>query len=170
MRKVAGTRLQDRTLREQYRLEPMRLDDLDDVVAIEQASFSNPWPQEAFVEEVRKNDFSYPAVASTRALRARVVCGYLVPWVVFEELHIQNVAVHPRHRGRGLGRWLVEEALALGTRRRCRVALLEVRESNTVARQLYASMGFREEGKRRRYYSQPQENAIVYRKILPRQG
>jgi len=168
--KIEGAGLQNRSVREHYRLEPMRLEDLPAVVAIEQASFSNPWPEEAFIEEISKNDFSHPVVACAKGSRERVVAGYIVPWIVFEELHIQNVAVHPRHRGQGVGRWLVEEALHLGGRSRCRVALLEVRESNTGARALYASMGFHEEGKRRRYYSRPQENAIVYRKVLPKRG
>ncbi len=90
-----------------------------------------------------------------------------VTWVVFNELHVQNVAVHPQHRGRGLGRFLVEEALELGRAARCLGAFLEVRESNTNARQLYVSMGFREVGKRKRYYSRPRQHAIQYRKEAP---
>ena len=149
-----------------YRLEPMRFEDLPAVLHIEHSSFSNPWPKEAFVEEIRKNTFSYPTVACLRISSERVVCGYCVPWIVFVELHIQNVAVHPLHRARGLGRFLVEEALELGKRNGCRVAVLEVRESNAIARRLYVSMGFRETGTRRKYYSRPQEHAIVYQKSL----
>ena len=163
---VEGARLGKESVRSLYRLEPMQLDDVPAVMNIEHASFSNPWPKEAFIDEIRKNAFSYPTVACPRASRERIVCGYLIPWIVFEELHIQNVAVHPLHRGRGLGRHLVEEALELGKRSGCRVALLEVRESNAIARSLYVSMGFREAGKRRRYYSHPQEHAIVYQKSL----
>ncbi|HEX9726857.1 MAG TPA: ribosomal protein S18-alanine N-acetyltransferase [Vicinamibacteria bacterium] len=163
---VEGARLERGSVRSLYRLEPMQLEDVSAVMDIEQVSFSNPWPKEAFVEEIRKNAFSHPTIACPRASRERIVCGYLIPWVVFDELHIQNVAVHPLHRGRGLGRHLVEEAVELGKRSGCRVALLEVRESNTIARALYVSMGFLEAGKRHKYYSHPQEHAIVYQKNL----
>jgi ribosomal-protein-alanine N-acetyltransferase len=163
---VEGARLGKESVRSLYRLEPMQVDDVPAVMSIEHASFSNPWPKEAFIEEIRKNAFSHPTIARPRASRERIVCGYLIPWIVFEELHIQNVAVHPLHRGRGLGRHLVEEALELGKRSGCRVALLEVRESNAIARALYVSMGFREGGRRPKYYSHPQEHAIVYQKNL----
>ena len=159
-------RLERKSARSLYRLEPMRLEDVPAVVDIEEASFSNPWPEEAFVEEVRKNDFSHPMVACSISAGERTIAGYCIPWVVYKELHIQNVAVHADHRGRGLGRHLVEEVLALGRRSGCRVALLEVRESNAIARSLYTSMGFREGGMRRRYYRRPQEHAIVYQKNL----
>ncbi len=163
---VDRARLEKRGVHPLYRLEPMRLEDVPAIMDIEQASFSNPWPEEAFVEEISKNDFSHPAVACPISSSERVIGGYYVPWVVFDELHIQNVAIHPLHRGRGLGRHLVEEALGLGRLSGCRVALLEVRESNAIARALYVSMAFQEAGKRRRYYSRPQEQAIVYQKNL----
>jgi ribosomal-protein-alanine N-acetyltransferase len=163
---VEGARLHEGSARSLYRLDPMRLEDVPAVLEIERASFSNPWPKEAFVEEIRKNAFSHPAVACSRASTERVICGYCIPWILFEELHIQNVAVHPVHRSRGLGRYLVEGALALGKSKQCSVALLEVRESNATARALYVSMGFQETGKRRKYYSHPQEHAIVYKKSL----
>ena len=163
---VDRARLEKKSVRSLYRFQPMRLEDVPAIVDIEQASFSNPWPEEAFVEEIRKNDFSYPAVACPISSSERVISGYCVPWVVFDELHIQNVAVHPLLRGCGLGRHMVEEILELGRRSGCRVALLEVRESNAIARALYVSMRFHEAGKRRRYYSRPQEHAIVYQKNL----
>ncbi|MGH9462473.1 MAG: GNAT family N-acetyltransferase, partial [Vicinamibacteria bacterium] len=131
---VEGARLGKESVRSLYRLEPMQVEDVPAVMRIEHASFSNPWPTEAFIEEIRKNAFSHPTIACPRASGERIVCGYLIPWIVFEELHIQNVAVHPFYRGGGLGRHLVEEALELGKRSGCRVALLEVRESNAIAR------------------------------------
>ena len=163
---VDRARLEKDSVRSHYRLRPMRLEDVPAVMDIEQESFSNPWPEEAFLEEIRKNDFSHPTVACPISSGERLIGGYCVPWVVFNELHIQNVAVHLLHRGRGLGRHLVEEALGLGRLNGCRVALLEVRESNAIARALYVSMGFQEAGKRRRYYSRPPEHAIVYQKNL----
>ena len=147
-----------------YFLEPMRLEDIPRVTLIEDAVFSNPWPEEAFRDEVEKNAFSHPVVARPMTSDSSFVAGYCIKWVVFNELHVQNVAVHPQHRGRGLGRFLVEEALEFGKAAGCGGAFLEVRGSNTDARRLYVSMGFRETGKRKNYYSRPREDAIQYRK------
>ena len=107
-----------------YRLEPMRVEDIPQITVIEEATFSNPWPEEAFQDEIGKNAFSYPVVArpvSSSPGGSDFVAGYSVTWVVFNELHVQNVAVHPQHRGRGLGRFLVEEALELGRAARWKV-------------------------------------------------
>jgi ribosomal-protein-alanine N-acetyltransferase len=79
-------------------------------------------------------------------------------------VHIHNLAVRPESRGAGLGRRLLELGLAMGARRGATVALLEVRESNHPAIELYRSMGFVPVALRRNYYSQPQEDALVLRK------
>lgn len=147
-----------------YRLEPMQLADLPDVLAIEELSFANPWPRQAFEHEVLKNPFSYPTVARPLAPERPPVAGFCIYWVLFEQIHIQNVAVHPERRGQGLGRYLLEEALAAGARAGGARAVLEVRESNRVARELYRSLGFREVGKRKGYYRTPREDAILYQK------
>jgi ribosomal-protein-alanine N-acetyltransferase len=142
----------------------MRVQDIPQVVLIEQTSFTHPWPEEAFEDEIVKNAFSHPVVARSLSPAADIVAGYCVKWAVLNELHVQNVAVHPQHRGRGLGRYFLEEALEFGRRLGSRAAFLEVRESNAIARRLYLSMGFREVGKRKNYYSKPREAAIQYRK------
>ena len=147
-----------------YRLASMRVEDIPQILLIEEASFSNPWPEEAFKDEIAKNAFSYPVVARPVSSGSDFVAGYCIKWVVFNELQVQNVAVHPQHRGRGLGRFLVEEALDFGRVAGCSAAFLEVRGSNTNARRLYVSMGFREVGQRKNYYSRPREDAIQYRK------
>jgi len=167
---LKGIRQVKDDVRSLYRLEPMRMEDIGKVLHIEQTSFTHPWPEEAFAEEIRKNTFSHPMVARLASSKERGVVGYCVKWVVFNELHVQNVAVHPQHRRRGLARHLLEEALETGKRSGCRAAFLEVRESNKIARHLYESMGFREAGKRRSYYSKPQEHAILYRKNLIDEG
>ena len=164
---VERTRQVGQHSRALYRLESMRVGDISQVALIEEASFSNPWPEEAFKNEIVKNAFSYPVVArpvSSSPGGSDFVAGYCIKWVVFNELHVQNVAVHPQHRRRGLGRSLVEEAFEFGRSAGCRAAFLEVRESNTNARRLYVGMGFREVGQRRNYYNRPREHAIQYRK------
>ncbi len=147
-----------------YWLESMRVEDIPQILLIEEVSFSNPWPEEAFKDEIVKDAFSYPVVARPESSDSDFVAGYCIKWVVFNELQVQNVAVHPQHRGRGLGRFLVEEALDFGRVVGCSAAFLEVRGSNTNARRLYVSMGFREVGQRKNYYSRPREDAIQYRK------
>jgi ribosomal-protein-alanine N-acetyltransferase len=150
-----------------YVLEPMFEGDLSAVIAIEEESFSNPWTRESFLHEINKNPYSLPKVARTTDERAEVA-GYCVNWRVFEHFHVQNIAVHPRHRGKGLGRYMMEQTLNEAREAGALDATLEVRESNTSAQKLYVSLGFKEAGKRRNYYSRPREDAILYRKDLAR--
>lgn len=135
----------------------MRLSDLDEVVAIERLSFSMPWSRNAFRYEMEKN-----RVAHCWVMRddGRVV-GYLCLWEIGEEIHITNVAVHPDFRRAGIGRTLVKHVLDDAERRGVRVVLLEVRPSNLEARGLYASFGFRVVGRRRGYYYDTGEDALV---------
>lgn len=148
-----------------YILEPMLDEDLFAVMAIEEESFSNPWTRESFLHEIKKNPYSRPKVARTTDERAEIA-GYCVNWLVFEHFHIQNIAVHSKHRRKGLGRYMMEQTLREARELGALVASLEVRESNTSAQDLYVSMGFRQVGKRRNYYSRPREHAVLYRKDL----
>jgi ribosomal-protein-alanine N-acetyltransferase len=163
---MAGVGQIDDRVRSLYLIEPMQLDHVPQAAQIEQVSFTNPWPPEAFEEEVRLRMFSHPTIARPVAYPEPFVAGYCIKWLAADELQIQNVAVHPEHRGRGLGRYLVEDALEFGRRAGCRIAFLEVRESNQIARHLYTSMRFQEVGWRKKYYTHPREDAIVYRKNL----
>jgi ribosomal-protein-alanine N-acetyltransferase len=151
-------------LGERYVIEPMQMEDLAEILAIEQATFPHPWPRESFVYEIEKNPFSYPTVARAKETERAEIAGYCVKWVVFDLMHIQNIAVHPEHQRQGLGRYLLEEALVRGKRLGAKSVLLEVRESNLAAQRLYDSMGFRKVGKRKRYYSHPREDALIYQK------
>jgi ribosomal-protein-alanine N-acetyltransferase len=149
-----------------YVIGPMQIEDLSEVLAIEREAFSNPWSREAFVHEIQRNPFSHPTVARTSRVGTHGVAGYCVKWVVFELMHIQNIAVHPAHLRRGLGRYLLVDALEDGRRAGATKALLEVRESNDAAKQLYLSMGFKEVGRRKNYYRKPNEDAILFEKDL----
>lgn len=139
-------------------IEPMRVEDLDEVVALD-AAVSNPvWSRAMFESELTTNQFAGFLVA--RAPRGRV-CGYIGFWIVFEELHLLNVAVHPDWRRQGVAAKLVrtvfETAIAKGVIR----ALLEVRASNLAAQQLYARFGFQVIARRSGYYTQPSEEALI---------
>ncbi len=147
-----------------YVLEPMRLEDIAEVIAIEKASFPNPWSHKVFEQEIKENPFSYPTVARTKRSGESILAGYCVKWVVSERLHIQNIAVHLDHQRRGLGRFLLTEAIEAGRRAGVRKACLEVRVSNRAAQCLYRSLGFRQVGKRKGYYKRPAEDAILFEK------
>jgi len=135
----------------------MRPEDLDEVLGIERASFSMAWSRGAFLYEMQQN-----RVARCWAMRedARVV-GYLCLWEVADEVHITNIAVRPDCRRRGLGRTLLGGIMDEARQRRIRLVVLEVRPSNTEARTLYESFGFRVVGRRRGYYYDTGEDALV---------
>jgi len=138
-------------------IDRMRPADLDEVMAIERASFSMPWSRSAFLYEMERN----------RAARCYVVreegrvVGYLCLWEVADELHITNIAVHPEVRRRGIGRLLLGTVLDEARRRGLRLVGLEVRPSNAGALRLYESFGFRVVGRRRGYYYDTGEDALV---------
>ncbi|RPI05518.1 MAG: ribosomal-protein-alanine N-acetyltransferase [Zetaproteobacteria bacterium] len=146
-------------------IEPMRRADLPDVLAIEVASFSLPWTEEMFATELTPGSVGGTLVARMPAAGGSpAVVGYVCTWVVGDELHINNLAVHPRWRQRGIGRDLLCASLRQGRGRGARSAFLEVRTSNAAAQALYRQFGFEPVAVRRRYYTHPLEDAIVMRR------
>jgi len=143
-------------------LEPMRLSDLDEVLAIERASFASPWLREHFRHEMNDNPHALNRVVR---LGGRVV-AYASLWILFEEMTLNNIAVAPPLRDRGLGAWLLCALLREAVSRGCSRALLDVRVSNAPARALYRRLGFVEVGRRRGYYRPEGEDAIVMVRAL----
>lgn len=139
-------------------IRPMTLDDLDAVVAIDQLSFSLPWPSRSFRFELQENPASRSWVAEDSAGH---ILAMTVIWLIEDEAHIATFAVHPGHRGRGIGRLLLEETLAECSRVGMQMATLEVRAGNVVAQGLYRSYGFEEVARRPHYYADNQEDAII---------
>ena len=138
-------------------LERMRSRDLDEVVAIERLSFTLPWSRGAFLYEMEQN-----RVARCWVLReAEHVIGYVCLWEIGDEVHVTNIAVHPESRRRGLGRTLLSSVLDDARQRRLRVVGLEVRPSNHEALGMYDSFGFKVVGRRKGYYSDTGEDALV---------
>jgi ribosomal-protein-alanine N-acetyltransferase len=133
-------------------------DDLDEIVEIERASFSNPWTREMFEWEVHNSGVSHLYVLRSPAHRVAAFCAF---WLVLDEIHINNLAVRPDSRRQGTGRMLLEQVLREGVRLGARRATLEVRRSNAAALRLYQGAGFTIAGTRRRYYSNPVEDALV---------
>lgn len=134
--------------------------DLNGIWAIEKLSFPTPWSRFSFLSELG-HSLSHTLVAVPPRPRPRQVWGYLIFWVVAEEMHILNLAVHPQHRRRGLARRLLSEGMNQARDLGARVAWLEVRPSNTPALALYRSFGFQEVGRRPRYYDDTQEDALL---------
>ena len=133
-------------------------EDLASVAALESLCFTNPWTREMLEQQVRESD-----VARVYVLRnpAGAIIAFCTCWVIVDELHINTLAVDPVHRRAGLGRALMHGVMQEAVRAGCTRATLEVRASNTPARRLYAALGFSETGVRPRYYTQPEEDAII---------
>lgn len=135
--------------------------DLDEVDALQQSSFSNPWSLELLQKELA-NEWSTVLLAEETAEgAARRILGFVIFWLVHDEVHILNVAVAPARRREGLARTLLAECLAQGRSASARLATLEVRGSNVPALSLYRSLGFRQAGVRKSYYVDNGEDAVV---------
>lgn len=144
----------------------MRTSDLPCVLAIERESFPSPWHGEHFRHEIERNPFAWNRIAE---IDGRIV-AYACLWTVDGEVAINNLAVDPRERRRGIGGWFLGRLLAEARANGCTQATLEVRPSNAAARRLYARYGFRETARRRNYYAVEGEDAIVMTANLQRQG
>ncbi len=142
---------------EEVLVRDMYLSDLDAVMGIEAASFPTPWSRAAFQSELMENNFAQYLVLDFHGR----VAAYGGMWLILDEAHVTNVAVHPDFRGSHLGermmRGLMERAKSAGALR----LTLEVRRSNTVAQNLYQKLGFIQLGVRRGYYSDPREDAFI---------
>lgn len=144
-----------------FSMEPMRLADLPEVLAIERCSFAAPWSQLAFEAEMEKT-YASPRVARPQGRgKDRPVVGYVCVWMVADEIQIVNLAVHIGYRRRGVGLALLLHACTEGYSAGARLALLEVARKNTAARALYERMGFVVVQKRRRYYPETRDDALI---------
>jgi ribosomal-protein-alanine N-acetyltransferase len=132
--------------------------DLDGVLAVESESFTNPWTRDMYAWELQNRSMCHILVVRTPECR---VAGFCAFWLVFDEVHINNIAMLPGFRAQGIGTALLKQVLAEGQQLGARRATLEVRASNAGARRLYERMGFYVAGVRRNYYSDPVEDALI---------
>ncbi|MBM7588222.1 ribosomal-protein-alanine N-acetyltransferase [Bacillus pakistanensis] len=140
-----------------YSIRLMGLEDLDDVMEVEQKSFSIPWTREAFYNEIENNSFaSYLVVEHEER-----VIGYCGVWIIVDQAHITNVAILPEMRGNGLGHLMMKSMITLAIEMGAATMTLEVRVSNEPAQRLYRKLGFQNGGIRKNYYSDNQEDALV---------
>jgi len=136
------------------------LADISAIWAIESLSFPTPWSRWSFLAELGHRN-SHLLVAGPPPPQPWQTWAYLIFWVVLDEMHILNLAVHPAQRRRGVARRLLSEGLAQARSLGAEIAWLEVRPSNTAALALYESFGFKEVGRRPRYYEDTQEDALL---------
>ena len=132
--------------------------ELDAIVALESESFTNPWSRETLEWELRNSDVTHIYVLR---LDDGTIVAFCVCWIIFNELHINTVAVAPAARRRGLATVLLKHVMAEAAARAVTRATLEVRASNNAALKLYEALGFRVTARRSGYYSQPEEDALI---------
>ncbi len=149
----------------QVKFVPLQIEHVNQITAIEQEAFTTPWSENSFAYEIKSNKFARYLVA---LLSEKEVAGYAGMWLILDEAHVTNIAVHRKYRGRGLGKELMRKLIVWAAIEGATTMTLEVRPSNTPARSLYASLGFREKGIRKKYYSDTGENAIImWKENLP---
>ena len=170
-----------------YVVEQMREEDVPEVVAVDRRCFSTPWPASQYRREVahpqknlyvvlrRVGEGPMTMADPKRGFLSHIlpfrkedtprndapVVGYAGLWIVSDEAHITTIGVLPEFRGRRLGELLLVTLIEHAMQQRARWMTLEARVSNTVAQSLYAKYSFKEAGRRRRYYSDDGEDAVV---------
>jgi [ribosomal protein S18]-alanine N-acetyltransferase len=133
-------------------------DQIEAVLAIEEASFTNPWTRAMYLSELENRGVSYCFLAKNEAGQPMGFCSF---WRVLDEVHINNIAVLAPFRRAGVATALLAHVLGQGVAFGARRATLEVRRSNEQARMLYERFGFTIAGVRRAYYTKPVEDALV---------
>lgn len=139
------------------RIRFMKVEDLEQVQEVEASCFQKPWTREAFLNEVTKNQFAYYLVAEHED-RIVAYCGV---WIVMDDAHITNIAVHPDMRRQGIAADLLRGVMDMAKTLGAEKMSLEVRVSNDSAKELYRKYGFQDGGIRKQYYTDNQEDALV---------
>ncbi len=134
----------------------MKKADVKSVYEIEVLSFRTPWSFRSLMGEL-KNRVAYYTVLEQDG----EIIGYCGMWVLFEEAHITNIAIHPSFRGHGYGKQLLHASMRVAASFGAEMMTLEVREHNTVAQRMYDEMDFLQQGRRKRYYTDTGEDALL---------
>jgi ribosomal-protein-alanine N-acetyltransferase len=138
-------------------IRKMTLDDVPAVVDLDQKSFSLPWPERSFRFELTDNPASRCWVAEVD----EKIVGMIVVWLIVDEAHVATIATHPDFRRKGIAKMLLSHTLRKLIEQGARSSFLEVRASNLAAQELYRKFGYEETGRRRRYYKDNDEDAIL---------
>ena len=144
------------------RIRKMLMGDAEGMAEIERLSFPIPWTADSFRTEYEHNRHALYIVAEENDF----IAGFAGAWVIFDEAHVTNIAVHPDMRGKGIGEKLLLVLMQASIRLGAEKMFLEVRPSNEAAVYLYKKNGFAKISVRKHYYSDNGEDAIVMRAEL----
>ncbi|MCH7851265.1 MAG: ribosomal protein S18-alanine N-acetyltransferase [Candidatus Marinimicrobia bacterium] len=137
------------------------VEDISQLLDIEHYCYDDPWPREAFEEEIGNGVAGIGMVAEDDG----IIVGFITGLTMAQELQVHNIAVHPDYQGRGIGRQLMEAVDDLGRAGDYQRISLEVRQDNDIACKLYMSLGFKAVGTRKDFYG-PGQDASLYTKEL----
>lgn len=142
-------------------IRKMKPEDVSSIARLEQICFSDPWSENSIKTELH-NPLSYWLVADDNGS----IAGYVGSQSVLDSADMMNIAVAPEYRRQGIGRMLINSLISYLQEQNVIALLLEVRVSNTDAISLYQKLGFEQVGRRPRYYHNPREDALIFRKGL----
>ncbi|WP_300278481.1 ribosomal protein S18-alanine N-acetyltransferase [Peptacetobacter sp.] len=137
-------------------IREMTINDVDGVFEVEKNCFEDFWSKQSFIDEIKNNNARYLV-----AQNGSKIVGYIGIWLILDEGHITNVAVHSDYRGLKIGNELLKEMVNLCKENNIIAMTLEVRKSNEIAQNLYKKYGFKMAGIRKEYYSDNREDAII---------
>jgi ribosomal-protein-alanine acetyltransferase len=152
------------TNKPQIAIQKAEAPDIEAVYNIEIEESSHPWKKSYFLAEI-SNDISYFFIC--RDLESGDIAGYIVFWIIEDTLEIHNLAVKEPFKRRGIATALLDFMVTRAQQEKVKEMFLEVRESNQNAVALYKKLGFKPKGRRKYYYNNPPEDALIYSKILP---
>ena len=142
---------------ENIKIMPMTIEHLEGVMHIEKLSFPHPWSEKALIKEIESNQLARYMVIT----QGDKVIAFGGMWLIMDEAHITNIAVHPQHRGQGIGNLLMDALIRVAQREGIFQLTLEVRATNDPAIKLYQKYGFEVVGRRKGYYEDDGEDALV---------
>lgn len=137
-------------------IDLMKEEDIDEILDISSLSFHISWSKDSYIQEL-SNPIAKYFVAK---LNDKVV-GFAGTWIILDESHITNIAIHPNCRKQGIASKLLNELLCYCRKKGCKAFTLEVRSSNDAAKALYGKYNFKQDGVRKGYYEDNKEDAII---------
>ena len=144
------------------KIEIANIDEIDDILQIEHSSFTDPWSKSSFEEAINSDNITVYSVTNDNGNMVGFSCLLMIDY----EAEILNIAVDRNSRNQGIGTLLATHMINICRSNGVEDIFLEVRESNVSARALYVKLGFAEIGKRKKYYSNPSEDAILMKLSL----
>ena len=144
---------------------PANLHHLEEIIAIENTTFDKPWTKNQIKNDILSDLDSENWVY----IMDELVTGYIFGWIIHDEFHLNNIAVHPEYLRRSIGKEPIRHIISRVIPRDIKVILLEVSANNISAQKCYKSLGFTQRGIRKDYYSKG-DDAILYYLDLIKNG